>query len=585
MSDVFISYKREERDAVRLIAEELRALRLDVWFDEALQSGVTFDDRIAQEIETAKAVLICWTPDAIASRWVRSEAALAQDKLVPCFLRPTRLVPPFNLFQTEDLTSWAGQDDDPAWLKILARIGELTGRPGLPAYHTVMLPGVYVAELRAWADTYADDPLAEAVRARILQLEGESTPQRILREEVETRERDRQREAAAKRSRKLERARRQRDAAKRPVSTLLWASLFLVFVSIVVLVDFQRRQNALEKVRTPAEARAFISANRWHPIVRSARSKFAALDQESWRNAQAQGTLAAYDGYLNQASGDPRGAFLAQARAARGQAERVLQAQKMLARLELYDGPLHGGLDETTRTAINKFLYQHGAVQTGSMDDDLMRRLTAAIEVWSHVSPDQLIAEHTGPPTTEEYRRIAERLGIDGPTLMAVKEVEMSASGFLADGHPVIVFERHHFHRLTGGRYDMSHPGISDSRPVRYGLPGAAQWMLLKEAYEVDPDAAYRSTSFGTAQLMGDHYKQAGFETVGEFVRFLSRTEANQLEAWVRWLQPSGALEPLRHHDWAAFARKYNGTGFARNQYDLRLRLAYEKAVQQFASK
>ncbi len=584
MADVFISYKREERDAVRLLAEELKALRLDVWFDEALQSGVTFDDRIAQEIETAKAVLICWTPDAITSRWVRSEAALAQDKLVPCFLRPTRLVPPFNLIQTEDLTSWAGQDDDPAWLKILARIGELNQRPGLPTYHTVMLPGAPVAELRAWADTYADDPLAETVRARILQLEGESTPQRNLREEAETRDRDRQREADAKRSRELARARRQRDAAKRPVSPLLWAGIVLVLVSLAFLVDFQRRQNALEKVSTPAEARAFISANRWHPIARSARSKFAALDQESWRNAQEQGTLADYEGYLKQASGDPRGAFLAQARAARGQAERVLQAQKMLARLELYDGPLHGGLDEATRTAIDKFLYQHGAVQTGSVDDDLLRRLTAAIQAWIHVSPDQLIAEHTGPPTTEEYRRIAGRLGIDGPTLMAVKEVEMPTSGFLKDGHPVVTFERHYFHKLTEGRYDTSHPGISDSRPGGYGLPGAAQWALLKEAYGVDPDAAYRSTSFGTAELMGDYYKQAGFETVAEFVRFVSRTEANQLEAWARWLQPSGALEPLRRHDWAGFARKHNGTGFARNQYDLRLRLAYERAVQRFAS-
>jgi hypothetical protein len=584
MADVFISYKREERDAVRLIAEELRALKLDVWFDEAIENGVAYDERIAREIEAAKAVLTCWTPAASASVWVRSEAAMAQDKLVACLLRPTSLVPPFNLIQTEDLTSWAGQDDDPAWLKILARIGELADRPGLPAYHAVMLPGVSVARLRAWAHTYADDPLAETVRARIQQLEDESTPQRVLREEAETHERDRRREADAKRSRELARARRQRDAAKRPVPTLLWGSIVLVFVIIIVLVDFQRRQNALEKVSTPAEARAFLSVNRWHPIARSARSKFEALDQESWRKAQAQGTLAAYGDYLKQASGDPRGAFLGQARLAQSQAERVLQAQKMLARLELYEGPLHGGLDEATRTAIDKFLYQHGAVQTGSVDDDLLRRLTAAIQAWSHVSPDQLIAEHTGPPTTEEYRRIAERLGIDGPTLMAVKEVEMSASGFLRDGHPVIRFERHYFHNLTGGRYDMSHPGISDSRPGGYGLPGAAQWALLKEAYEVDPDAAYRSTSFGTAELMGDYYKQAGFETVAEFVRFVSRTEANQLEAWARWLQPSGALEPLRRHDWAAFARKHNGTGFARNQYVPRLKSAYERAVQQFAS-
>src|SRR5215475_15776791 len=108
MADVFISYKREEREAVTIIAEKLRALRLEVWFDEKLSAGGTFDDQIAEEIELAKAVLTCWTPSAIESEWVRGEAAMARDanKLVTCFLEPTKLVPPFNLIQTENLISW-----------------------------------------------------------------------------------------------------------------------------------------------------------------------------------------------------------------------------------------------------------------------------------------------------------------------------------------------------------------------------------------------------------------------------------------------------------------------------------------------
>src|SRR5262245_32909407 len=105
MADVFISYKREERESVRLIADRLRALKLDVWFDEKLRAGGSFDEEIAAQLTAAKAVIVCWTPAAYASEWVRGEAAKAHElgKLVACFLERTNLMPPFNLTQTENL--------------------------------------------------------------------------------------------------------------------------------------------------------------------------------------------------------------------------------------------------------------------------------------------------------------------------------------------------------------------------------------------------------------------------------------------------------------------------------------------------
>ena len=45
MADVFISYKREERDAVRIIAEKLRALRLD-----AARTRLKLDDASVTEV-------------------------------------------------------------------------------------------------------------------------------------------------------------------------------------------------------------------------------------------------------------------------------------------------------------------------------------------------------------------------------------------------------------------------------------------------------------------------------------------------------------------------------------------------------
>src|SRR5262245_53568807 len=189
MADLFISYKREERDAVQIIADTLGDLKVDVWFDRRLTVGGSFDEEIARALRDAKAVLTCWTPAAIASEWVRAEASMARegDRLVACFLQPTALIPPFNLTHAEDLSAWAGQRDDPAWLKVLDRIGELVGRTGLSTYGAVMRPGATAQELKAWASANGDDPLADAVWKRLELLEGEDADGRRAREKLEAR--------------------------------------------------------------------------------------------------------------------------------------------------------------------------------------------------------------------------------------------------------------------------------------------------------------------------------------------------------------------------------------------------------------
>jgi TIR domain len=130
MADVFISYKREERARVGRIASALEGLGLSVFFDARLPSGSTFDEEINRELRAAGAVLVCWTQGAIDSRWVRAEASLAleEDKLAPLLLERVNLPAPFNLVHSEYLGAWRGDLSDPAWLKVLDRIGLLCGK-------------------------------------------------------------------------------------------------------------------------------------------------------------------------------------------------------------------------------------------------------------------------------------------------------------------------------------------------------------------------------------------------------------------------------------------------------------------------
>lgn len=130
MTDVFISYRRSERDRCSLIAERLRALGLDVWFDAELESGQHFPDVIDERVQQARAVLVLWSPGAAKSQWVKAEASigLAEHKLVSAIVEVVRLPVPFNNVHTVDLTKWSGDRAAPAWQEVLRPISRLTGK-------------------------------------------------------------------------------------------------------------------------------------------------------------------------------------------------------------------------------------------------------------------------------------------------------------------------------------------------------------------------------------------------------------------------------------------------------------------------
>lgn len=133
MSDVFISYRRDDRPKVEVLAKALESLGVSVFFDARIPSGSVFDEVVAAELKAAKAVIVCWTPGAVESRWVRSEASigLERDVLLAAFFETVSLTPPFNLVQAEDLRAWRGDLSDRNFQKILDRLGVLTDRPSL----------------------------------------------------------------------------------------------------------------------------------------------------------------------------------------------------------------------------------------------------------------------------------------------------------------------------------------------------------------------------------------------------------------------------------------------------------------------
>ena len=170
---------------------------------------------------------------------------------------------------------------------------------------------------------------------------------------------------------------------------------------------------------------------------------------------------------------------------------------------------------------------------------------------------------------------MASNLGVHVAEIWTVLAVETSGCGYLPDKRPQILFERHIFHRLTKGKYDDG--DISAAAAGGYGPRGAAQYLRIGKAIRKNRNAALQSASWGIGQIMGMNYKLAGFEDVEDMVTAMSESEDRQLTAMAAFLAETGLRASLQSHDWASFARGYNGSNYAANRYDIRLNAEYRK--------
>lgn len=80
MADVFISYKRQDREWVKRIADALEAEHYSVWWDSSLRAGEFFDAEIDRQLAAARCVVVIWSLASRSSRWVKSEALEGYDK-------------------------------------------------------------------------------------------------------------------------------------------------------------------------------------------------------------------------------------------------------------------------------------------------------------------------------------------------------------------------------------------------------------------------------------------------------------------------------------------------------------------------
>lgn len=180
--------------------------------------------------------------------------------------------------------------------------------------------------------------------------------------------------------------------------------------------------------------------------------------------------------------------------------------------------------------------------------------------------------------TEADFDRVASQLKIETATLIAFARVEGRETGFLKDGRPSISFEGHHFHNFTKGQFadysDVSHPTWTKN----HSKIGSAEYARLSKAYSLSEHGALMATAWGMFEILGKHYKAAGFLNVESFVNAQFVSEGQQLETLGVYIASKELLlESLRNKDWDQVASEYNGKKSI-NIYGKKLREAYQDA-------
>lgn len=184
--------------------------------------------------------------------------------------------------------------------------------------------------------------------------------------------------------------------------------------------------------------------------------------------------------------------------------------------------------------------------------------------------------------STRDWSGAAWMLDCEEATIQAVAEVEAPRGGYLRDGQVSILFERHIFHRRTGGKFDRSHPGVSNPHPGGY-KGGTREHERLQEAVELDRDAALQSASWGRFQIMAYHWQRCGYESLQSFVNgMIQGGEPEHLRAFCCFIRSDSKLQrALRGNDFPTVASIYNGRNYRINRWDIKMAQAYERLSQE----
>lgn len=139
MSDIFLSYAREDREVAERLATEFARRGWSLWWDQRLEIGRSFDKPTEQALAQAGCVVVLWSRASVESDWVKAEATEGRERgvLVPVLIEDLKPPLEFRRLQTGRLIGWSGDTTHEGLEQLISGVATtLRKPPPAPPVHT-----------------------------------------------------------------------------------------------------------------------------------------------------------------------------------------------------------------------------------------------------------------------------------------------------------------------------------------------------------------------------------------------------------------------------------------------------------------
>ncbi|EMX3969105.1 putative peptidoglycan binding domain protein [Acinetobacter sp. 1130196] len=239
---------------------------------------------------------------------------------------------------------------------------------------------------------------------------------------------------------------------------------------------------------------------------------------------------------------------------------------------------IDGDFGASTEHAVITFQKQKNLVADGKVGDK-----TRAALLEQNIS--KLLKD-------SDYTAAAARLKVSELAIRVFGAVEGRGVGFLKNGKPKILFERHRMYaylRLKKGaafanKMAVERPNIVNKKSGGY-QGNEAEYVRLELAKQIDVECALMSASWGQFQIMGENWKDLGYASAQDFVDQQFASESFQLEAFIRFIEwktgiiddkKVALIDALRAENWDAVFTLYNGPNYKKLGYQAKFQKEWD---------
>ncbi|MCP5072227.1 MAG: N-acetylmuramidase family protein [Rhodobacteraceae bacterium] len=172
-----------------------------------------------------------------------------------------------------------------------------------------------------------------------------------------------------------------------------------------------------------------------------------------------------------------------------------------------------------------------------------------------------------------ELPRLAIELNLHPAKLAGIRKAESGGFGWFPDGRIKKLPEPHVFRRelpaskrAEAKRQGLTSPSYKATRAsghYRRMRTANDRYNFFERMRAIDENAAFRSCSWGSYQIMGNEHKRCGYSSAKAMVEDFLQGEKQQLIAFGNFLKSKGIVGHLRAGRYYRSAELYNGKGNA----------------------